>query len=318
MSPVSRPMTPTMKIHLDTDLGGDPDDGCALAMLLGWPGVEVVGVTTSIDPGGARAGYVAHVLGLAGRADVPVAAGATASLTTGAVAGPDDALWPAGIAARPGPPGEALDLLLAGVDAGATVVAVGPYTNLALLETARPGTLGRVPVVVMGGWVDPPAAGLPPWGPGRDFNVQFDTAAARIVARTAGRLTLATLPATLRAPLRAADLPRLRACGPLGELLAAQSEAYAVSSGKAELGPRHPGLPDDLLNFHYDPVACALAVGWDGGRIRRRRLRPVESGGVLRFADDPVGRPADVLADVDGAAFTEAWLDAVAAAGGRR
>jgi hypothetical protein len=29
-----------VKIHLDTDLGGDPDDGCALALLLGWPGVD--------------------------------------------------------------------------------------------------------------------------------------------------------------------------------------------------------------------------------------------------------------------------------------
>jgi hypothetical protein len=27
-----------MLIHLDTDLGGDTDDACALAMLLGWPG----------------------------------------------------------------------------------------------------------------------------------------------------------------------------------------------------------------------------------------------------------------------------------------
>ena len=29
------------KIHLDTDLGGDLDDICALAMLLRWPGVEL-------------------------------------------------------------------------------------------------------------------------------------------------------------------------------------------------------------------------------------------------------------------------------------
>jgi hypothetical protein len=34
-----------MKVHLDTDIGGDIDDLCALAMLLGWSGVEVVGIT---------------------------------------------------------------------------------------------------------------------------------------------------------------------------------------------------------------------------------------------------------------------------------
>jgi inosine-uridine nucleoside N-ribohydrolase len=301
------------RIHLDTDLGGDPDDICALALLLGWPDVEIVGITTSTDRGGVRAGYVGHCLHLAGRAGIPVVAGAEASLTTGRYADPD-LRWPAGIAPRPARPGQAVDLLDAGIEAGATVVAVGPYTNLALLETARPGTLARVPVVLMGGWVDPPAAGLPRWGPELDYNVQFDTAAARIVAGAAAPLTLATLPATLQAPLRAADLPRLRASGPLGELVAGQSEAHAVSSGKARLGPAHPGLPDDLLNFHYDPVACALAVGWPGGRLERRRLTPDLDGGWLRFADHPDGRPVDVLTSVDGPAFTEVWLAAVEAA----
>lgn len=42
-----------MRVHLDTDFGGDTDDACALAMLLGWPGVEVTGITTVADRGGA-------------------------------------------------------------------------------------------------------------------------------------------------------------------------------------------------------------------------------------------------------------------------
>ena len=50
-----------MRIHLDTDLGGDTDDACALAMWLGWAGVEITGITTVADPRGRRAGYVAHV-----------------------------------------------------------------------------------------------------------------------------------------------------------------------------------------------------------------------------------------------------------------
>ena len=70
-----------MLLHLDTDLGGDTDDACALTMLLGWPGVELAAVTTVADPGGRRAARVAHCLELAGRNDVPLAAGATASLT---------------------------------------------------------------------------------------------------------------------------------------------------------------------------------------------------------------------------------------------
>jgi hypothetical protein len=45
-----------------------------------------------------------------------------------------------------------------------------------------------------------------------DFNVQWE---GRVVAATAD-LTLVPLPVTLTAQLRAADLPRLRASGPLG------------------------------------------------------------------------------------------------------
>src|SRR4051794_19015261 len=70
------------RVHLDTDFGGDPDDACALALLLGSDDVEVTGVTTNLDVGGERAGCVAHYLQLAGRADVAVVAGADASLTT--------------------------------------------------------------------------------------------------------------------------------------------------------------------------------------------------------------------------------------------
>jgi hypothetical protein len=63
-----------VRIHLDTDLGGDTDDACALAMLLGWPGVELTGITTTCDAGGRRAGYVAYCLAGAVVADVPVTA----------------------------------------------------------------------------------------------------------------------------------------------------------------------------------------------------------------------------------------------------
>ncbi|HET6261312.1 MAG TPA: nucleoside hydrolase, partial [Chloroflexia bacterium] len=65
------------KVHLDTDLGGDIDDLCALAMLLRWPGgVHLTGITTVGEISGKRAGYVRYVLGLEGRDDIPVAAGA--------------------------------------------------------------------------------------------------------------------------------------------------------------------------------------------------------------------------------------------------
>jgi purine nucleosidase len=62
-----------LKLHLDTDLGGDIDDLCALTMVLNWPDVELLAVTTVADDQGRRAGYARYALGLADREDIAVA-----------------------------------------------------------------------------------------------------------------------------------------------------------------------------------------------------------------------------------------------------
>lgn len=308
-----------MRIHLDTDLGGDPDDACALALLLGLPGVDLVGITTSIDPAGRRAGYVEHCLRLLGRTDVPVTAGAQRSSSHERVAEPvvgDPRYWPPEATPRPNPPGAATEHLRRSVDRGAVLVSVGPFTNLARLEESSPGTLARTSVVVMGGWTSPPPAGLPAWGPERDWNVQWDVAAAQCVAASGTDLTLSTLPASLQVPLRRRDLPGLRRMGAMGELLARQSEAHAEDTGKAALGPEYERLPDDLLNFHYDPLACAVAAGWDGARVERMRLRTRVRDGVLHWDHDDTGPWVSVVVGADGEAFTRHWLRAVARACG--
>ena len=307
-----------MLIHLDTDLGGDPDDACALAYLLGRPDVELAGITTTIDPDGVRAAQTAHVLALAGRRDVPVAAGARREGTSGRVVGPrvGEPYWPADLAPAPAPVGAARELLLASLDRGATLIAIGPLTNLADLERGRPGSLARVPVVVMGGWVAPPAEGLPPHTAADDWNLQWDPRAAAVVTAAAADLTLATLPATLAAHLRGRDLPRLRAAGRLGALLARQGDAHSRDHGMVDLPRRFPALPADLLNFHYDPVTCALALGSPSCRVEAMRLRgELDPDGVFRHVPDPDGRLMRVLTAVDDAAFREEWLAAVEAAG---
>jgi purine nucleosidase len=128
---------------------------------------------------------------------------------------------------------------------------------------------------------------------------------------------LVTLPATLKAHLRAADLPRLGAAGPLGQLLARQGRAHGLAHQMEKLGREHVGLPDDLVNFQYDPVACAVAVGWSGATTEEVRLRPALEGGVLSFQPDPMGRLTRVVVDVDSAAFDKLWMSAVESAGTR-
>jgi purine nucleosidase len=295
------------------------DDLAALVMLLGQPGVELTGITTGIDPGGRRAGFVKHALGLAGRDDVAVAAGAEVSMTTldtpGAI--PDDQeQWEAPVPAAPAPPGSALGLLAESIEAGATIVAIGPCTNLALLAVERPGVLARAHVVMMGGWFDPPSPGLPAWGPSRDWNVQCDTTAARLVVRHAGDLTVVPLSLTVQAHLRRRHLARLRGTGPLGRLLARQAEHQAAARSTGELARAHAGLPDDLLAFQHDPLTCAAALGWGGITLAEGRVGPVLDSGVLRFVDGDDGRVAKVTVDVDAEAFEELWLASIEAGAG--
>ena len=184
-----------MLVHVDTDFGGDPDDACALAMLLGWPDVEIAGITTNLDDGGTRAGCVEHVLELAGRTDVPVVAGADRSDTTGerfASTWDDARYWPAPVRAAPGAGERAVDLLAASIERGATIVAIGAFTNLARLERSRPGSLAGARVVAMAGWIDPPPADWPQWGAAMDFNAQCDTRCGR--GRGCGRRADARAP----------------------------------------------------------------------------------------------------------------------------
>lgn len=306
-----------MRLHIDTDFAGDPDDACALAMVLGWPGVEVMAITTTDDPDGRRADYVRHFLSLLGRSDIPVAVGAGTSIASGRTMG--EIADPGRYWAMPVPrcsPGAAtcLDLLERSAQGGATFTAIGPYTNLALFEQDRPGVLSTMRVVAMGGWVHPPDPPLPQWGPSRDWNVQADTAAARVLVDACGDLTLVAMPAAMTATLRARDLPRLVESGPVGTLLTRQSLAHRDDNGYVDLGRDEPALPDDLVNFHWDPVTCAVAIDWEGADVEQLQLVAVTEDGALRFVPGGSGRRTGVVTAVDGDAFARTWLERVTAA----
>jgi purine nucleosidase len=306
------------RIHLDTDLGSDTDDLCALAMVLGWPSTELVGVTTSTDPGGLRAGFVHHALELAGRSAIPVVAGSDGSIggLFSPILIPD--YWPEPIAPRPAEAGAALGLLETNARQGATVVAVGPYTNLAMLETARPGVLSSAGVVVMGGHHVAPQAGLPQWGRRDDFNVQQDAVAASIVFERCDPLVV-TLAVSLEVCVRRTHLETLRGAGPLGRLIADQAEMHARDQHRDELARSFEGLPDDLLNFQYDPLACAVALGWDGVTVEDVPCAiERDDDGLLRMERREGAPPLRTATHVDAARFEAEWLAAVCVASARR
>ena len=271
-------------LHLDTDLGGDIDDLCALA--------------------------------LAGRAEVPVAAGADAA--QGHYRSwpglPDEATyWPEPIPPAPAPLDEALSLLQRSVEQGATIAAIGPFTNLALLEKRSPGILRRARLVLMGGYVFPPRAGFPAWGSDMDYNVQVDVESTHYVMQHSDPV-LVPLSVTVETWLRRAYLSALSRSGPLARLIARQAEAFARDEAiEARYGRTCPGLPDDTLNFQHDPLACAIALGWQNGvEIDEIPLKSEIEDGWLRQRVDPGGTPTRVVTRVDGGKFSEFWLSSVA------
>jgi inosine-uridine nucleoside N-ribohydrolase len=305
-----------LKIHLDTDLGGDIDDLCALAMLLNWPEVDLLAVTTNSDDRGRRAGYARYALNLAGRGDVPVAAGADAAQGYYRVwpGLPDEKLyWPEPVSPLPTPLEEALDLLERSIDEGAHLIAIGAFTNLALLEKRKPGILRRARLTLMGGYVFPPRAGYPAWGNDFDWNIQVDVASTYEVIQHSNP-TLVPLTITIETALRRAYLPILRQAGPLAQLIARQAEPFAKENNyEAQIGQTCPTLPADIINFLHDPLACAIALGWrEGVEMSEVPLTLEIKDGWLHERVDPAGRPTQVVTRVDGDKFNEFWLNTVA------
>src|SRR5690606_29745961 len=197
----------------------------------------------------------------------------------------------------------AIDLLETSVRGGATVICIGPVTNIAMFDTFRGDILNRRKLVVMGGYISPPDDGFPAWGPEYDWDIQWHTRARAAAVNTDVDLTLAPFTTAFRAPMRERDLADIEATGSLGALIARQSRSRAADAGFPQRGRDHAALPDDLVNFHYDPVTVAASLGWDGVKVEQIRLRPFIEDGVMMFEPSEAGRVVNVVTDVDGDAF---------------
>jgi purine nucleosidase len=306
-----------MKIHLDTDLGGDMDDVCALALLLKWPNAHIMGVTTVAEENGRRAGYTQYVLNMMGRSDIPLAAGA--DLAGGyfryAQLGypPEDENWPEPVAPCPGSLDAALDLLKASIEQEAILIGIGPYTNFMLLDKKYPGILKKAKIFLMGGNIHPSPPGYPSWKNEDDWNIQVDVESARYVLEHA-QPTVIPVSVTSQTALRGSDLPRLAKAGHLGELLVRQAEVFARTEYvvQQKYAENYPALPRDIINFHHDPLACAIALGWrEGVQIETVPLKLEVRDTYLHEIPDEDGIPTQIVTKIDSAAFNDYWCDVV-------
>ena len=213
------------RLVIDTDPGAD--DAVALLLALGSPeALEIAGVVAVAGnlPLGLTARNARAVLEFAGRADVPVHAGAAQPLSRRlATARVQEA---GGLATLflPDPagglqPADGVDFLVEAVGGsggeGLTLCALGPLTDIALALDRAPEIAPRVQeLVLMGG------AGfeLGNVTPAAEFNIWVDPQAAAKVLASGMRITMVPLDVTHRVLSTAARLARLDAignrCGP--------------------------------------------------------------------------------------------------------
>jgi inosine-uridine nucleoside N-ribohydrolase len=303
-----------IKVHLDTDIGGDPDDLCTLAMLLKWSDVQLTGITTVSDDNGKRAGYTRYALQLADKEDISVKAGADISEAyyrpTPGIPNEKD-YWPEPIAPSPNAVDEALELLKQSIEQEAIIIGIGPFTNLFLLDKKYPGILQHAKLYLMGGYIYPIREGFPQWGNETDWNIQVDVTSAKYVLEQSNP-TRIPLTVTVETAIRRAYLPRLRQSGKLGEVLAMQAEATnKENSNEEKIGKTCKGLPDDILNFQHDPLACAVALGWNGVTIEEIPLKFEIQDNLLHETIHPEGKKMRVVTRVESEKFNEFWLKTV-------
>lgn len=306
-----------IKVHLDTDLGGDLDDLCALAMLLKWPNVEVAGITSVTDNKGKRAGFIKYVLELTERNDIPVKAGADIALGCYRIkcGYQDERYWPASTPRVKNSIEEALELLKKSIEENATIIGIGPFTNLYLLDKKYPGILQKAKLFLMGGYIYPPVEGYPQWKQNYDFNIQVDVESAKYVLENS-QPTLIPLTVTIETYLRRAYLEKLRQSDELNKLIARQAEVFAMDEKNEEkYGKTCSKLPDDIINFLHDPLAVAVALGWnDSVEFKELPLTFTIKDTWLNETIDPLSDGTyRIVTKIDGEKFSNFWLEKVTA-----
>ncbi len=183
-------------VLFDTDIGTDIDDAFALALILSSPELELKGVTTVSGDAGGRAMICCRFLNLAGRKDVPVAAGKS-SHTNSAIEGQYQ------YGRRPnwgkGPVKEsAVDFLYGRLKADPgklTLLSVGDLTNVGQLITEHPDCKPWIKrIVMMGGAVRVGYNAKPPAE--AEWNIKSDIKNAQVVFASGVPLTVAPLDST--------------------------------------------------------------------------------------------------------------------------
>jgi inosine-uridine nucleoside N-ribohydrolase len=305
-------------IIVDCDPGHD--DAAALLLALGSDEVELLGVTTvagnqTLEKTTANA---IRVLDCAGRADVPVAAGADRPLMRELHVAAD-IHGETGLEGADLPPpsrspetAHAVDWMastLQSAPAPVTLVPTGPLTNIALLLALHPGIEERIErIVLMGGSI-----GEGNVTPAAEFNIWADPEAAHRVFSTEIDLTMVGLDVTHKALLTPDHLEVLERAGEPGRLVADLYRFFLSIHG-------------DRYGWAAAPVhdAVALAHVIDGSLLQMNRCGVmVDTGPALSRGrtNVDVRRQTDwlplhhVAVDIDADRFLSLLVDRICGLG---
>lgn len=254
------------RVVIDTDFALPPmDDGLALALALHSPELEILAVTTVAGNFNLERANVdvLKMLEIAGRADIPVYAGARRPLvhTRDDFAASNHGTWWSDDPA-PAPVGgfakkalereaaaDALVRLVMGAPGEIEIIALGPLTNLAHALQRQPAFATAVKrLVIMGGAVAALPDGAGNQTPNAEFNFWVDPEAARVVLRSGIPIELSPLNVSRKTSLTKRWYD---------ELVAAETPVTRLI--RAQMDPIFAKTPDRKY-LMYDEVTVASVI----------------------------------------------------------
>lgn len=259
---------PAEKIIIDTDIGDDIDDAFAVALALRSPELQILGITTTFGDTETRAKLLDRMLGEAGRADIPVAAGTPTSPKTTFT---QLRYAQGGHFAKTSHP-DAVTFLLDEIRRNRgeiTLVAIGPLVNVGAAIEKDADTFRKLKrVVLMGGSIYRGYGDIgpgPPRGPEPEWNIKNDI-------RSAQKLFAAGVPLFVM-PL---DATQLKMDAANRDFLFRQGTPITDSLTLLyhQWGQETPTL--------FDPMTIAFLVKPELCRVEPMRIRVDEQGYTRR------------------------------------
>jgi len=233
----------SVKLVLDTDIGGDIDDALALALVMNSPEIELLAVTTVNTDPPLRARIAAKMLRTWGREDVPVAPGQRDMFDGSPTYEKDinQAVVLTGDDQQPG--GDGVDLIIDTVGSHpgeVDLMPIGPMTNIAVAFQRAPELAAKVGrLVIMGGTLHSERK--------VESNIKCDPAAAAHVFGLPVEKVLIPLDVTMRCKYREQYH---------SELAAAESERSALIWQMIRAWQIGRGQIEPIL---HDPLAVAVS-----------------------------------------------------------